>query len=216
MATTLVISKQSESFHIRKYTGEKSIPVVVRYADIRDGTLTLDAGAEVKITGALLGATSQSENGIKIRTEGYIDVGVGATLLFENGHLECGGAWYDSELIINTNLNSDTVVKFCGTSEIYTPRIRVNLTEDIIANDTYVLAILSWEDDARMTELNDLVSDKTLSLDINNSKYTGVWDYVIKNNTLYITIGQTVPEPATIAAILGTLALGFAVYRRRK
>ena len=217
MATILDISEQSESFHIRKYNGEKSIPVVM-YGEIHDGTLTLDTGAEVKVITALgLGATKWNENGTSYHTDGYIDVGVGATLLFENSLFVCGGSSSDgSELIINTNLNSDTVVKFCGTSEIYAPRIRVNLTEDIIANDSYVLAILSWEDDARMTELDYLVLDKTLFLDINNSKYTGEWNYIIKNNTLYITIGQTVPEPATCAAIFGALALAFAAYRRRK
>ena len=35
-------------------------------------------------------------------------------------------------------------------------------------------------------------------------------------NTLVATITAAVPEPATVAAILGAIALGFAAYRRRK
>lgn len=36
------------------------------------------------------------------------------------------------------------------------------------------------------------------------------------DNTLSFVVGSQVPEPATYAAIFGTLALAFAAYRRRK
>ena len=38
----------------------------------------------------------------------------------------------------------------------------------------------------------------------------------ISGNTISYEIGSAIPEPATYAAILGVLALGLAVYRRRK
>ena len=46
------------------------------------------------------------------------------------------------------------------------------------------------------------------------------WDFDIVDienaQQLLITISPAVPEPATVAAIFGALALGFAAYRRRK
>ena len=45
------------------------------------------------------------------------------------------------------------------------------------------------------------------------------WDFNLVNvgdyKQLQITI-STVPEPSTVAAILGAIALGFVAYRRRK
>ena len=51
--------------------------------------------------------------------------------------------------------------------------------------------------------------------DINGTLYD-VKSIITSNQTLDLIVGGIVPEPATVAAILGAIALAFAAYRRRK
>ena len=44
----------------------------------------------------------------------------------------------------------------------------------------------------------------------------GKYAYLFDGSKLTMTLAGAVPEPATVAAILGALALAFAVIRRRK
>ena len=67
---------------------------------------------------------------------------------------------------------------------------------------------MNWNDDSRMTGLDDFVIDSTLFLTLNGTSYDKAWSYYIKDNQMFIEAGQ-VPEPAIYAALLGALALGF-------
>ena len=61
--------------------------------------------------------------------------------------------------------------------------------------------------------------DKYGATFIYNGKGLGdslAYEFFVLNNTLGIKLTGTVPEPATVAAILGAAALAFAAYRRRK
>ena len=49
---------------------------------------------------------------------------------------------------------------------------------------------------------------ETILLSVNDSEWLGDWDYSIENNQMLISI---IPEPATVAAILGALALTFVI-----
>lgn len=61
--------------------------------------------------------------------------------------------------------------------------------------------------------------DKYGATFIYNGKGLGdslAYEFFVLNNTLGVKLTGTVPEPATVAAILGAAALAFAAYRRRK
>lgn len=90
----------------------------------------------------------------------------------------------------------------------------VNIVDDITVSDTFIITVLSFEDDSRITSLDSFVKDETLFLTIKGEKFNGAWDYSINGNALLISM--QVPEPATVAAIFGALALGLAVYRKRR
>lgn len=122
-----------------------------------------------------------------------------------------------SEIQIDTDLGGSTIFKVDGNAGLtfeHGAKLTVNLIGDISEEDAYTFAAMTFEDDARIAGLEDLLKDGNLFLTVLGKKFNGSWDYAIKDNNLLISIN--VPEPATYAAIFGALALAFAAYRRRK
>ena len=122
-----------------------------------------------------------------------------------------------SEIQIDTDLGGSTIFKVDGNAGLtfeHGARLTVNLIGDISEEDAYTFAAMTFEDDARIAGLEDLLKDGNLFLTVLGKKFNGSWDYAIKDNNLLISIN--VPEPATYAAIFGALALAFAAYRRKK
>ena len=122
-----------------------------------------------------------------------------------------GSIQIDTDLIGSTifNINSNSGLAFEDGAVL-----TVNLVDNIITSDTYTFSVISFEDDSRIAGLNNFIKDETLFLTVNGEKFNGAWDYTIKGNDLSISIN--IPEPATVTAIFGAVALAFAVYRRRK
>lgn len=122
-----------------------------------------------------------------------------------------------SEIQIDTDLGGSTIFKVDGNAGLtfeHGAKLTVNLIGDISEEDAYTFTAMTFEDDARIAGLEDLLKDENLFLTVLGKKFNGSWDYAIKDNNLLISIN--VPEPATYAAIFGALALVFAAYRRRK
>ena len=122
-----------------------------------------------------------------------------------------------SEIQIDTDLGGSTIFKVDGNAGLtfeHGAKLTVNLIGDISEEDAYTFTAMTFEDDARIAGLEDLLKDENLFLTVLGKKFNGSWDYAIKDNNLLISIN--VPEPATYAAIFGALALAFAAYRRRK
>ena len=122
-----------------------------------------------------------------------------------------------SEIQIDTDLGGSTIFKVDGNAGLtfeHGAKLTVNLIGDISEEDAYTFTAMTFEDDARIAGLEDLLKDGNLFLTVLGKKFNGSWDYAIKDNNLLISIN--VPEPATYAAIFGALALGFVAYRRRK
>lgn len=122
-----------------------------------------------------------------------------------------------SEIQIDTDLGGSTIFKVDGNAGLtfeHGAKLTVNLIGDISEEDAYTFTAMTFEDDARIAGLEDLLKDGNLFLTVLGKKFNGSWDYAIKDNNLLISIN--VPEPATYAAIFGALALAFAAYRRRK
>ena len=122
-----------------------------------------------------------------------------------------------SEIQIDTDLGGSTIFKVDGNAGLtfeHGAKLTVNLIGDISEDDAYTFTAMTFEDDSRIAGLENLLKDGNLFLTVLGKKFNGSWDYAIKGNNLLISIN--VPEPATVAAILGAVALAFAVYRRRK
>ncbi len=70
----------------------------------------------------------------------------------------------------------------------------------------------------------DVISDKISFYEVGADGNMTAIERTVANGTLFVdeissgmfTVYTQVPEPATVAAILGALALGFAIYRRRR
>ena len=122
-----------------------------------------------------------------------------------------------SEIQIDTDLGGSTIFKVDGNAGLtfeHGAKLTVNLIGDISEEDAYTFTAMTFENDARIAGLENLLKDGNLFLTVLGKKFNGSWDYAIKGNNLLISIN--VPEPATVAAIFGAVALAFAVYRRRK
>ena len=95
-----------------------------------------------------------------------------------------------------------------------TGTITIDLSEDLIAGD-YSFDIMEFEDDSFIFSLDQLEKDKNLFLTQNGESFKRDWSYgITTDNTFFIAV--SVPEPAAVAAIFGTIAFIFAAYRRRK
>ena len=122
-----------------------------------------------------------------------------------------------SEIQIDTDLGGSTIFKVDGNAGLafeHGAKLTVNLIGDISEDDAYTFTAMTFEDDSRIAGLENLLKDGNLFLTVLGKKFNGSWDYAIKGNNLLISIN--VPEPATVAAIFGAVALAFAVYRRRR
>jgi len=135
----------------------------------------------------------------------------------ENATLSFGA---DSSLLINTDKDGSTTFSVeSGAGLIFAngATLTVNIidADSALNADGYKFAVMNWNDGSSMTGLDDFVIDSTLFLTLNGTSYDKAWSYYIKDNQMFIEAGQ-VPEPATYAALLGALALGFAAWRKRK
>ena len=89
---------------------------------------------------------------------------------------------------------------------------------DFDAGETYVVALI------RLTETLEPFDISNISI-ANSDKMGETWslaegeNFFWEDNTLFLkvaSIGSSIPEPSTCAAIFGAVALAFAAYRRRK
>lgn len=87
------------------------------------------------------------------------------------------------------------------------------------AEDMLIENFLEWTsvfDAQNMAALTDAFNDGRMQVrDINGTLYA-VKGIQTDNQMLDVIVGAVIPEPATVAAVLGGLALAFAAYRRRK
>ena len=141
----------------------------------------------------------------------------GAALTLENGaELEVIDAASfsvanGSSIIINTDADSSTKVLIASDATLAFETgsiLSVNIECDEAEYEALQVSIMDFEDGACITGLDALVKGETILLSVNDSEWLGDWDYSIENNQMLISI---IPEPATVAAILGAIALTFVI-----
>ena len=126
----------------------------------------------------------------------------------------------NSEIIFNVDvasnntkilLNSGSTIAFGEDS-----KVTINLDGVISPDDSYTFSVIEAAADACISGA-DAISKDNLVLNVNGEAYdSDKWGFKFDQTTGSLTINVNVPEPATVAAILGAVALAFAVYRRRR
>ena len=126
----------------------------------------------------------------------------------------------NSEIIFNVDvasnntkilLNSGSTLAFGEDS-----KVTINLDGVISPEDSYTFSVIEAAADACISGA-DAISKDNLVLNVNGEAYdSDKWGFNFDPTTGALTINVNVPEPATVAAIFGAVALAFAVYRRRR
>ena len=171
-----------DSFSIRKYTPAAEGGEMISAKIGEDATIS--GGAELAL-----------ENGAELEV---IDA---ASFSVANG----------SSIIINTDADSSTKVLIASDATLAFETgsiLSVNIECDEAEYEALQVSIMDFEDGACITGLDALVKGETILLSVNDSEWLGDWDYSIENNQMLISI---IPEPATVAAILGAIALTFVI-----
>ena len=126
----------------------------------------------------------------------------------------------NSEIIFNVDvasnntkilLNSGSTIAFGEDS-----KVTINLDGVISPDDSYTFSAIEAATDACISGA-DAISKDNLVLNVNGEAYdSDKWGFNFDPTTGALTINVNVPEPATVTAIFGAVALAFAVYRRRR
>ena len=117
----------------------------------------------------------------------------------------------NGELVIDTSASDPTQIFVESlASLVIDGKLTVNITEELLENVEYKFDLISFEDGSIID-----IPEECVSLTVLGESFDGAWSCVKNENTFSLIITQ-VPEPATYAAIFGALALGLAVFRRRK
>lgn len=126
----------------------------------------------------------------------------------------------NSEIIFNVDvasdntkilLNSGSTIAFGADS-----KVMINLDGVISPDDSYTFSVIEAAADACISGA-DAISKDNLVLNVNGETYdSDKWGFNFDSTTGALTINVNVPEPATVAAIFGAVALAFAVYRRKR
>ncbi len=126
----------------------------------------------------------------------------------------------DANLEINTDINNSTTFTVAdGAGLIFekgaTLTINLVLSEDFSLEDDISFSVIKWSDASTVVGADAFEKGKDILLTINGEAFEGIWNFIVQNNQLIVTV-SAIPEPAEWVAIFGTIALGVAVYRRRK
>ena len=177
-----------DNLTIRKYTPVASSGKMIN-AKVSESDATVSGGATLKLdTGARLDVVNKK-----------------TLTIAENG-----------VLVIDTAASDPTQIYIESLAGLVIDgKLTVNITEDLLPNVEYRFDLISFESDSNIASLKDLKPDESLYLTIKGKTFNGYWSCVINENKFTILATQ-VPEPAIVAAIFGALALGLAVFRRRK
>ena len=126
----------------------------------------------------------------------------------------------DSEIIFNVDVasNNTKILLNSGSSLAFgeDSKVTINLDGVISPEDSYTFSVIEAAADACISGA-DAISKDNLVLNVNGEAYdSDKWGFDFDPTTGALIINVNVPEPATVAAIFGAVALALAVYRRRR
>ena len=104
-----------------------------------------------------------------------------------------------------------------GASSISFEKLIVNFAEDFVEGESASVDLNSIFGSSTTVVLAALESGKEFTVSDSHSEWNlDSVTFGSDGNVSFVVGSQVVPEPATVAAIFGALALAFAAYRRRK
>lgn len=128
----------------------------------------------------------------------------------------------NSEIIFNVDAATDATKILLGENSKLVfdsdSKITINLDGVISPDDSYTFSVIETVVGSQVIGTDSLKKENVI-LNINGEAYDSEkwgFDFDSSTGSLNINVNANVPEPATIAAVFGALALGLAVYRRRK
>ena len=126
----------------------------------------------------------------------------------------------NSEIIFNVDVASDNTKILLNSGSTLAfgtdSKVTINLDGVISPEDSYTFSVIEAATDACISGA-DAISKDNLVLNVNGEAYdSDKWGFNFDPTTGALTINVNVPEPATVAAIFGAVALALAVYRRRR
>jgi len=175
---------------IRKYWSSKSGGFIVT-AKIAEADATVSNGAVLTLD---IGAE--------------LEVTEGTTFTLAN----------NGNLVINTDAGSSTLLSVESGSGLAFENgavLRVNVEGEFAPSEGEAIVVMSWADGAHITGTDVFTVNETIFLTVNGEAYASGWNYKVADNQFQIVFAQ-IPEPAFWAAVLGLVALAFAVRRRNQ
>ena len=182
-----------------------------------DDSLTIRAYVPATSDGAMINAKIVDDASISggavltLEQGAVLEIASGKTLsVLDNSEIifNVDAAASDATKIL---LGENSKLVFASDSKII-----VNLDGVISPDDSYALSVIEVAADACIS-VADAISKDNLVLNVNGEAYdSDKWGFNFDPTTGALTINVNVPEPTTVAAIFGALALAFAVYRRRR
>ncbi len=189
---------------------------------ILNGTLNLSGANTIRSINVLDGGTLKLGNAAVTSTGNNRLILKGNATLVVDGSEDKADAVQISNLVITgnkkniMNINADTYIEKMTISG---GKLDVNLDDSSLLEIEFLdrynaasMSIYNFKEGQNTVKIYGLSDDFTLdliSVYINGTKFDG--PLFLINDTL-----TTVPEPAEWAVILGSIALGLAIYRRRK
>ena len=110
----------------------------------------------------------------------------------------------------NSSINVDGLMTFGGSLNIF--------VEGEMGEGDELVSILEWSyayENENKAALEGLFADGRVNLFINGVNYA-IASWTVGSTSLGLFVGEVIPEPATVAALFGAIALGFAAWCRRK
>ena len=126
----------------------------------------------------------------------------------------------NSEIIFNVDVASDNTKILLNSGSTLAfgtdSKVTINLDGVISPEDSYTFSVIEAATDACISGA-DAISKDNLVLNVSGEAYdSDKWGFNFDPTTGALTINVNVPEPATVAAIFGAVALVLTVYRRRR
>lgn len=197
-----------------------------------DGKIIVEDGSTIKSTnryyklGSIAGiSVSGSGSSIEVYnvvSKNEISVDSGAKIKADKVSASDIFVGSDSSLAATTSMKVENLLSVASDStvsakDISFEKLIVNFAEDFVEGESASVDLNSIFGSSTTVVLAALNDGKEFSVSDSHSEWNlDSVTFGSDGNVSFVVGSQVVPEPATVAAIFGALALAFAAYRRRK
>lgn len=194
------LAQSGDYLYVREYRAKDGVvqnkPAIVN----KNGSVA--GGAKIAIDMGCL----QLNNDAKINFEGSESEKSVLEFMFNTAEYE---EFMSNGIGVGIKLSSGSLITFYDNFEIV-----VELTGSVEKGDNFLL--IDGDAMNSIAGIDALEKGENIIVNLNGSKLNNNdWDFYYVNGDFGVEILTTVPEPATCAAILGALALGLSLWRRR-